>query len=293
MRFALSAAGLRRLPPAARGACLHLSSRFAYAAGQEAHSLESIGQRYPECQALCTAANEAAGGAQGVWFAFMGYGAFLTVAVSSTTGRMLLMETPISLPLLSIELNLVGFYIAAPLLLVVLHLYLMIKLVLLSETYVNFERQVARDIPDDADREQMRLHLNTTVFLQALKGRGGSVLLLAALLIATVVVGPIVLLLLTEVVFLRYQSEVVTTFHRGLIVADVVVVLGAYEAALRNGAGRVSRPGSGPAGRCASDASKASPPCHDERRERRRGTPVAAAPSPAARSARRPSRWWR
>lgn len=194
---------------------------------------------YPECAALCEHANRAASEARTIWFGFLAYGAFLTVAVAGTTHRMMFLEEPIALPILSIELDLVGFYVTAPLILVVLHLYLVVKLVLLSESFANFDRQVDRDIKIAGDREQMRKHLNTTIFLQALKHRRKRqfwmTFLLATLLVITLVIGPLVALLFTQIRFLPYQSEYLTSWHRLLILLDVAVLAGAYEATLRNG----------------------------------------------------------
>lgn len=193
---------------------------------------------YPECAALCEHTNQAASEARNIWYGFLAYGAFLTVAVAGTTHRMMFLETPISLPILSIELDLVGFFITAPILLVVLHLYLVVKLVLLSESYATLEAQVERDIPLAADREQMRKHLNTSIFLQALRlwGRHHRVMktLLLALLLVTIVIGPLAALLFTQIRFLPYQSEFVTSLHRLLLLSEVLTLAAGYDAVLRN-----------------------------------------------------------
>ncbi len=80
--------------------------------------MASIAAQYPEAKALCDHTNSAANEARTIWFGFLTYGTFLLVAVSGTTHKMLFLQTPISLPVLSINLDLVGFYVAAPLLLV-------------------------------------------------------------------------------------------------------------------------------------------------------------------------------
>ncbi len=201
--------------------------------------MPSIASLYPEAKALCDHTNSAANEARAIWFGFLTYGTFLLVAVSGTTHKMLFLETPISLPVLSINLDLVGFYVAAPLLLVVLHLYLLVKLVLLTESFAEFEKQVRRDIKISGDREQIRKHLNTTILLQALKERHRKhrlmTVLLVTLLIVTLVAGPVFALLYTQIRFLPYQSEVVTWVHLLLLAADFVVLALAYKAAIRIG----------------------------------------------------------
>lgn len=196
--------------------------------------MTSTETRYPEAKALCDHTNSAANSAQTIWFGLLTYGAFLVVAVFGTTHEMLFLETPISLPILSINLDLVGFYVAAPILLVVLHLYLLVKLVLLSASYANFEAQVEHDIASVADKAQIRKHLNTTIFIQALKAqresRGLLGFLLWLLLFLTLVLGPVAALFITQIYFLPYQSSGVTIVHRVLLALDLIVIVIALEA---------------------------------------------------------------
>jgi uncharacterized protein YjbI with pentapeptide repeats len=201
-------------------------------------TITSIAQKYPECAALCALANDSANRAQTLWFAFLGFGAFLIVAVIGTTHRDLFLETPISLPLLNLNLPLVGFYIFAPALFLLFHVFLLIKLTLLAYSYVNFETQVQADIEWDSDREQMRKHINSTLFLQAVRKRETDSWmwqgLFAAVLFCTLVLFPIIVFVTTQIRFLPYQCEAVTWAHRGYLVADLAAGIIVYEVSQRD-----------------------------------------------------------
>src|ERR1051326_6722244 len=74
--------------------------------------------------------NEAAGYCRTLWATFIGYEATIFILVSSTTQDDLLRETPIKLPLFNVEsgIPLLLFFVISPLLLVLFHLNLLLKL---------------------------------------------------------------------------------------------------------------------------------------------------------------------
>src|SRR5690242_15729909 len=74
---------------------------------------------------LADAANEAAKREAAQWFFFVIVMITLAAIVGSTTHRVLFLEEPVKVPLLSIELPLVGFYATAPAIFLVLHFYLL------------------------------------------------------------------------------------------------------------------------------------------------------------------------
>jgi hypothetical protein len=66
-----------------------------------------------DLRTLADAANDAAKREATQWFYFVTIMLTLTALVGSTTHRLLFLEEPVKVPLLSIELPLVGFYITA------------------------------------------------------------------------------------------------------------------------------------------------------------------------------------
>ena len=77
---------------------------------------------------LQKALNKAAGKASVLWTTFTTFQLYLAIAFGSVTHRDLFLETPIKLPLLNVELSLVGFFVVAPLLLLIFHFYLFLQL---------------------------------------------------------------------------------------------------------------------------------------------------------------------
>ena len=77
---------------------------------------------------LQKALNEASGKASVLWTTFITFQLYLAIAFGSVTHRDLFLETPIKLPLLNVDLALVGFFVVAPLLLLIFHFYLFLQL---------------------------------------------------------------------------------------------------------------------------------------------------------------------
>src|SRR5215471_5188961 len=76
---------------------------------------------------LQKALNDAAGKASVLWTTFVLFQLYLAIAFGSVTHRDLFLENPIRLPLLNVELSLVGFFVVAPALLVILHFYVFLQ----------------------------------------------------------------------------------------------------------------------------------------------------------------------
>jgi hypothetical protein len=81
---------------------------------------------------LLKAANEASGKAFALWITFLTVTVYLAISIGTTTDRQLLLAGPVTLPLLAVALPLVAFYSFAPLLFLVLHLYVLMQLYLLA-----------------------------------------------------------------------------------------------------------------------------------------------------------------
>src|SRR6266478_5467773 len=81
---------------------------------------------------LQSALNNAAGKASVLWTTFITFELYLTIAFGSVTHRDLFLETPIKLPLLNIDLPLVGFFVVAPAVLIVFHFYVFLQLLALT-----------------------------------------------------------------------------------------------------------------------------------------------------------------
>jgi hypothetical protein len=77
---------------------------------------------------LQKALNDTAGKASVLWTTFITFQLYLAIAFGSVTHRDLFLEAPIKLPLLNVDLPLVGFFVLAPILLVIFHFYVFLQL---------------------------------------------------------------------------------------------------------------------------------------------------------------------
>jgi hypothetical protein len=178
---------------------------------------------------LLAAVNAASAKARISWVALLSFGAYLAVAVGATTHRDLFLEQPIALPILGVQLPLVAFYVVAPALFVILHLYLLVNLYDVADRIRFFETDLPHYVPVRADRQRVRARLEPFIVVQHVAGPTKAAVprfLLALIVWITLVAGPILLLLAFQVRFLPYHSEAVTWLHRGLIATDFFLLLG-------------------------------------------------------------------
>jgi hypothetical protein len=175
------------------------------------------------------ALDDAAGMSRNLWIAFLTFGTYLAIAVGSVTHRNLFLEDPIKLPLLNVELPLVAFFWVAPLLFLIFHAYLLLNLRLLVDNVRRYNEVVDAAKLDPKQDDSFRLLLTNFPFVQLLAGtsdsRSGLVgEVLRVIVWITVVLGPVVLLVLMQLQFLPYHDWRVTTVHRGVIVADLILL---------------------------------------------------------------------
>src|SRR5215470_12822422 len=121
-------------------------------------------------EVLLPTVNGAAQRVQALWFTFISFGAYLTIAVLGTTHRMLFLEEPVKMPLLNIDLPLTSFYTLAPALLIVFHVYFLIQLILLARTASEFEQALERSQLTPAERDTLRMRIDNSIFVQLLIG---------------------------------------------------------------------------------------------------------------------------
>ncbi|MFZ3325040.1 MAG: pentapeptide repeat-containing protein [Methylocella sp.] len=183
-----------------------------------------------EAEALAAALNHSAERVQTLWFSFLTFMLYLAIATWTTTHRMLFLGSPLKLPVLNIDLPLLGFYILTPVIFVVFHFYMLLNLVLLARTADGFNKALARAFPkDDASSEDFRMRIENTLFVQLLVGarrerEGINAKLLSLMALITLALAPAALLLLIQIKFLPYHSELMTWWHRFLLFVDLALV---------------------------------------------------------------------
>ena len=97
-----------------------------------------------DLDALLDSLNGSAERFQTLWFSFLGLTLYFAIAALATTHRNLLLGEPQTLPILNIKVELLPFYVIAPLLYLVFHFYLLMMLALLARPYLRCGRPVPR-----------------------------------------------------------------------------------------------------------------------------------------------------
>lgn len=183
-----------------------------------------------ELDALAAAMNRSARRLQTLWFTFLGVTLYFAISALTTTHRMLFLEEGQALPILNVKLPLLPFYVISPAFYLLLHAYVLMMLVLLARTARTFEDALnAPDGLSESERERYRMRLDNALFLQIIVGAkrersGANGFALRVIALTTLAVAPVLLLLLFQLMFLPYHSEVVTWWHRLLVVADLAIV---------------------------------------------------------------------
>jgi uncharacterized protein YjbI with pentapeptide repeats len=178
---------------------------------------------------LQRALNDAAGKASVLWTTFVLFQLYLAITFGSVTHRDLFLETSLKLPVLNVDLALVGFFAVAPTLLVIFHFYLFLQLLGLASKARDYNTLLMDEAPVASDRQYLRQRLDVFPILQFLAGprdqrtgfRGFSLRLMAWI---TLVGTPVLILLQGQVTFLPYHLEWIVWLQRVTVLTDLSVI---------------------------------------------------------------------
>ncbi len=176
-----------------------------------------------------TAVNEAAARVRGLWLGYIALLAYLFIAVGAVTHRDLLLENPVKLPVLNVELPLIGFFTVAPIFFLINHFFLLLQLKELGRRIREFNDEIDTTKLSDKARQRQRRTLDTFVIVQLLgvaKAEHEQLTskLLNAIALITLVIAPTILLLTFQLQFLPYQNELVTWMHRIALGIDLALL---------------------------------------------------------------------
>jgi uncharacterized protein YjbI with pentapeptide repeats len=178
---------------------------------------------------LQKALNDSAGKASALWTTLVIFELYLAIAFGSVTHRNLFLEDPIKLPLLNVDLPLVGFFVVAPTILVIFHFFVILQLLALADKAKSYDSLLKQQAPVAADREYLKHRLDSFLVVQFLAGpseqrtglRGLSLRLIAWLTLVSV---PVLILLQGQLTFLPYHKEPVVWLHRAELTIDLAVI---------------------------------------------------------------------
>jgi uncharacterized protein YjbI with pentapeptide repeats len=183
-----------------------------------------------DVKALEGSLNDSATRVSTIWISFLVFGLYLVIAAGTATQGQLFLDEPLKLPILNIDLPMVGFFFLAPILFVIFHVYVLLQVQLLSRTAAAYNKAVEYNIKLAADNALVRQRLANTLFAQIFAGsprerKGWLGLLLHMVALLTLAIAPVLVLLVFQFQFLSYHSYLVTWTLRILIVLDLVAVL--------------------------------------------------------------------
>jgi hypothetical protein len=163
---------------------------------------------------------------------------YIGIAAGGVTHKDLLLENPVKLPFLNVDLPLVAFVFLAPILFVIVHAYTLVHFVLLAAKAGAYDKALRAEFGDADDKHDAeRRRLPSNIFVQFLAGpeeirNGGLGLILKAIAWISLVIGPVLLLLLIQAQFLPYHLAWVTWVQRVAVVADLLLLWALWPAVL-------------------------------------------------------------
>jgi uncharacterized protein YjbI with pentapeptide repeats len=182
---------------------------------------------WERAERLRGAADETARLTQTVYLSFLLLGTYIALIIGSTTDMQLLKVSPVTLPLLNVQLPIVEFYVIVPWLLLLVYFNLLLHLTFLADKLHQFNTVLAV-LTDAAAREEQRLRVFPFPFSALLIARPVQWhlrILLGFMVVTTVVLLPLFLLLWTQVRFLPYHNMAITwVSHRLAVLVDLALL---------------------------------------------------------------------
>lgn len=174
--------------------------------------------------ALEKAVNDTAGKVSLLWTSFILLGVYLAITTASVTHRDLLMNTPIRMPVLGVDLPANGYFAVAPIVYSVFHAYLSLQLLLLARKVAAFQQVLSDVAPLEADRRYARQRLDSFPFLQWIIGeRRPAGALLAAICAISLAIAPLLVLLHLLLAYLPSHDGALTWLHRSAVMVDLLL----------------------------------------------------------------------
>jgi hypothetical protein len=196
------------------------------------HTEPALAAKATDLDALRTAVVDAAAVGYGLWFSYLFVLFYFAIAAGAITHRDLLLESPVKLPFLNVELPLKAFFILGPLVFLVVHTYVLLHFLLLASKVGAFHVELKKTDPRRRRKKSAAApsiaeqHL-CAVSRRAARGSGRCRWLSTKVnrfALISLVAGPIALLVLFQLQFLPYHSPWMTWWQRVAIVLDLILL---------------------------------------------------------------------
>jgi uncharacterized protein YjbI with pentapeptide repeats len=209
---------------------------------EKSSALSSIAGEANDLDAVRRSVEDAAAVSGGLWLSYLFVLFYIAIAAGAVTHADLLLENPVKLPFLNVELPLKAFFFISPLLFLITYAYTLAHLVLLADRAKRFHLLLDEQIKTQGDeagsvkneeaariRNGLQRQLPSNILVQFLAGpddirTGWFGMLLKTIAWTSLVIGPVLLLLLLQIQFLPYHHGTITWMHRlALLVALLLV----------------------------------------------------------------------
>jgi uncharacterized protein YjbI with pentapeptide repeats len=204
-----------------------------------------IAEKAHDLAAAQKSVEDAAAASAGIWLSYLFTLFYLAIAAGGVTHTDLLLETPVKLPFLNVDLPLVAFFALAPALFLITHVYTLVNLALLAAKIGVFNIALESRLRESSTAsgeiiigsaaelgetdKVLRRQLPSNIFVQLLAGptdtrEGGLGVMLQAVAWISLVIGPVLLLLLLQSQFLPFHLAWVTWVHRIMLLIDIILL---------------------------------------------------------------------
>ena len=170
-----------------------------------------------EAKELLDDANGTSAPANHAWLAFLALLAFFLVTLAGVSHKDLLLNTPVTLPTIDMQIPLFSFFQYAPVLLLLVYLSLLIQHIILARKYRKFAEAVAPYEKRTQTEHPARELVHSYMVSQLLAGPRRNLAmrwLMRLTVFVTFALLPIVTLLYFQVKFLPYHALWITYWHR-------------------------------------------------------------------------------
>ena len=113
-------------------------------------SVEKFAEKAHELAVLKTV-EDAATVSAGFWLSYLIVLFYIGIAAGAVTHNDLLLENPVKLPFLGVDLPLIAFFALAPILFIVSHAYTLVHFVMLAAKVGAFDAELKRQLPNAPD----------------------------------------------------------------------------------------------------------------------------------------------
>ncbi|PHS05723.1 MAG: hypothetical protein COA78_15035 [Blastopirellula sp.] len=180
-----------------------------------------------QVEELLDAVNAASSQARNMWLGFLGLFSYLCVAIAGVSHVDLLLNNLVKLPIVDVEIPLSSFFIAAPVLFVLVHLGLLVQHALLSKKIHDFLHILDDGIIWGPGPDKIRGRVHSYAQTQLICGpeRSRVLGLFLHIMTWTTLYGlPVLLLLSFQIRFLPYHDEWVTFGHAVTLSIEILCI---------------------------------------------------------------------